>query len=322
MKKNNNYKTILGLIGSTPLAKLELGTKPTLLAKLEHLNPGGSIKDRSALFMIKQAEKQGLLKPGGTIVEASSGNQGIALAMIGAVKGYKVIITVPDRTSYEKIATLKAYGATVYVCKNTDTLGDPQGYHAKAEHLHKTIPGAFMPNQYFNKANPLAHYTTTGPEIWEQTNGTVTHVIIGAGSCGTISGVGRYLKEKNSAIKVIGVDAATSVYSSKNPKAYDAEGIGIDVISETFDQSIIDEIIPVTDKDVFDYTKKLSKKGLLFGLSSGGVISVAVKYCQNLTQDDVVVVTVGDSGRAYLSKVFMEKQDIFSTTSLEKEINL
>ncbi len=321
--KTNSYKTILELIGNTPLAKLELGTKPTLLAKLEFLNPGGSIKDRSALFMVKQAEKDGSLKPGGTIIEASSGNQGIALAMIGAIKGYKVIVTVPDRTSKEKIDVLRAYGAKVYVCPNTDTLDDPRGYHGKAEELHESIPGSFMPNQYFNKANSLAHYTTTGKEIWEQTNGTVTHVIVGAGSCGTISGVGRYLKEKNPQIKVIGVDAATSVYSSKNPKAYNAEGIGIDVISETFDQSVVDEIIPINDDDTFAMTRKLAKQGLLVGLSSGAVIHAALEYCKNLTEEDIVVITIGDSGRAYLSKVFaqdcpFDKKPLLQTKNAQK----
>ena len=299
-------KNILELIGNTPLARLDLGTKPTLLAKLEFLNPGGSLKDRSALFMVEQAEKEGLLKPGGTIVEASSGNQGIALAMIGAVKGYKVIITVPDRTSKEKIDTLRAYGAKVYVCPNADTLDDPEGYHSKAEELHKKISGAFMPNQYFNKSNPLAHYTTTGKEIWEQTNGKITHFIAGAGSCGTISGVGRYLKEKNPAIKIIGVDAATSVYSSKNPKAYNAEGIGIDVISEIFEQQYVDEIIPVSDYDTFTMTKRLASNGLLVGLSTGAVMHVALKYCKNLKEEDVVVTIFGDSGRSYLSKVFAQ----------------
>ena len=304
--KKNNFKTLLELIGNTPLAKLDFGTKPTILAKLEYLNPGGSLKDRSALFMVTQAEKNGLLKPGGTIVEASSGNQGIALAMIGAIKKYKVIITVPDRTSKEKIDVLKAYGAKVYVCKNTDTLDDPEGYHAKAEHLLEQTPNSFMPNQYFNKSNVMAHYTTTGKEIWEQTNGTVTHVIIGTGSCGTISGAGKYLKEKNPKIKIIGVDAATSVYSSKNPKAYESEGIGIDVISETLDKSVIDEIIPIKDDNVFDMTRKLSKQGILVGLSSGAVMHVALEYCKNLKESDIVVVIFGDSGRAYLSKVFAE----------------
>jgi cystathionine beta-synthase len=310
MEKNNNqYKNILSLIGNTPLAKLdfinkEFNIKPTILAKLEYLNPGGSIKDRSALFMIEQAEKDGLLKPGGTIIEASSGNQGIALAMIGALKGYKVIITVPDRTSIEKVDALRAYGATVYLCKNTDTLDDPEGYHTKAEILHKQIPNSFMPNQYYNKANSLAHYTTTGKEIWEQTEGLITHAIIGAGSCGTISGAGKYLKEKNENIKIIGVDAATSVYSSKNPKAYESEGIGIDVISETFNQEVIDKILPITDEEAFSTTRFLAGKGFLVGISSGAVMSATIKYCKDLTEKDIVVIIFGDSGRAYLNKVF------------------
>ncbi|MFA5074595.1 MAG: cysteine synthase family protein [Candidatus Babeliales bacterium] len=314
---NNKYKNMLELIGNTPLVNLEMGTKPTLLAKLEFLNPGGSLKDRSALFMVQQAEKDGLLKPGGTIVEASSGNQGIALAMIGAIKGYKVIITVPDRTSQEKISVLKAYGATVYECPNTDSLDDPRGYHSVAEKLHHEIPGAFMPNQYFNKANPLAHYKTTGPEIWEQTNGTVTHVIIAAGSCGTISGVGKFLKEKNPNIKIIGVDAETSAFSSKEPKAYNAEGIGIDVVSETFDQAVVDKVIPLSDKNIFDTTRKLATQGILVGLSSGAVMHVALDYCKNLKETDIVVVIFGDSGRAYLSKVFMTQDKKTSTPNIK-----
>ena len=312
MERDENFKDILQLIGNTPLARLDFDVKPTLLAKLEYLNPGGSIKDRSALFMVQQAEREGILKPGGTIVEASSGNQGIALAMIGAVKGYKVIITVPDRTAREKIDILRAYGAKVYVCPNADTLDDPEGYHAKAEQLFHSIPGAFMPNQYFNNANPMAHYTTTGPEIWQQTNGEVTHVIVGAGSCGTISGVARFLKEKNSAVKIIGVDAATSVYSSKKPKAYNAEGIGIDVISDTFQKEFIDEIIPINDDDTFAMTRKLAQRGHLVGLSSGAVMHVALEYCKKLTEKDVVVVIFGDSGRAYLSKVFAQVEPVQS----------
>ncbi len=306
MNKKIVYKTLLQHIGKTPIAKLEFDVKPTLLAKLEFMNPGGSVKDRSALFMIEQAEKNGDLKPGGTIVEASSGNQGIALAMIGALKGYKVIITVPDRTAAEKVAILRAYGAEVCVCPNTDDLHDPRGYHAKAEHFLHSIPGAYMPNQYFNKSNPLAHYTTTGPEIWEQTQGTVTHVILGAGSCGTISGVGRYLKEQNPNVKIIGVDAATSAYSSKNPKAYNVEGLGIDVITDTFDQAVVDKIIPISDEDAFSSTRKLATEhGLLVGISSGAVMHVALEYCKKLTEQDVVVVILADSGKNYLSKVFV-----------------
>lgn len=309
MKNKPVYKTLLEHVGQTPIARLDFGVKPTLLAKLEFLNPGGSVKDRSALFMIEQAEKEGHLKPGGTIVEASSGNQGIALAMIGALKGYRVIITVPDRVAAEKIATLRAYGAQVCVCPNTDDLHDPRGYHSMAEHFLHTTPGAFMPNQYYNKANPLAHYKTTGPEIWTQTNGTVSHVILGAGSCGTISGVGRYLKEQNSNIKIIGVDAATSAYSSKIPKAYQVEGLGIDAVTDTFDQAVIDQIIPISDEDAFSMTRKLATKhGLLVGISSGAVMHIALEYCKNLTEDDVVVVILADSGKNYLSKVFSTQQ--------------
>lgn len=299
------YKTILQMIGNTPLVKLEFGTKPLLLAKLEMTNPGGSIKDRCALYMIEDAERTGKLKPGGTIIEASSGNQGIALAMIGKVKGYRVIITVPDRTAVEKVAVLRAYGAEVHICPNTDSHDDPRNYHTLAEHLTKTIPGAYMPNQYYNKANPAAHYATTGPEIWKQTDGTITHLIVGAGSCGTMSGTGRYLKEQNPHIKVIGVDAATSLYSSKEPKAYKVEGLGIDVITDTFDKSAIDQIIPISDDDAFAMTRKLAlEHGILVGISSGAVMHVALEYAKKLTEKDVVVVIFADSGRNYISKVF------------------
>lgn len=312
---SNKYPSLLERIGHTPLVRLDLvrldlarldpNIQPTFLAKLEYLNPGGSIKDRSALFMIETAEKQGLLKPGGTIIEASSGNQGIALAMIGAIKGYKVIITVPSRTSQEKIATLQAYGAKVYVCPDTDRLEDPEGYHAKAEALLHSMPGAFMPNQYYNTVNPESHYKTTGPEIWQQTEGKLTHCFIGMGSCGTITGVGRYLKEKNHNVKIIGIDAATSKLSSKDqPKAYKTEGIGVDVITDTLDRSVIDEIIPVCDSDVFKMTKKLAKQGYLVGLSSGAVMCAALGYANRLSASDIAVVIFADSGRAYLSKVF------------------
>jgi cystathionine beta-synthase len=296
--------TILSLIGNTPLIRLDLETDAKVYAKLEYFNPGGSIKDRSALFMVEKAEAEGKLRPGGTIVEASSGNQGIALAMIGAVKDYKVFVTVPDRTSTEKISTLRAYGAKVYVCPDTDTLDNPEGYHAKAEELLKKIPGAFMPNQYFNIANPQAHYSTTGPEIWKQTNGKVTHVVIGMGSCGTITGIGRFLKEQNSDIKIIGVDAATSALSSKCPKAYKVEGLGVDVMSDTLDRSVIDIIETITDDEAFEATKHAAQFGLLIGISSGAVLHIAQKHAPNLKQNDVMVIIFADSGRSYLSKVF------------------
>jgi cystathionine beta-synthase len=245
------------------------------------------------------------LKPGGTIIEASSGNQGIALAMIGAIKGYKVIITVPHRTSIEKVATLQAYGAKVYVCPDTDDLHDPEGYHAKAESLHEQIEGSYMPNQYYNVENPQAHYVQTGPEIWEQSEGKITHCFIGMGSCGVISGAGKYLKEKNKDIKIIGIDAMTSKLSMPDaPKAYKTEGIGVDVVTDTLNRDIIDEIIPIADDDAFSMTRDLAKKGYLVGLSSGAVMHVALEYAKKLSETDVMVVIFADSGRAYLSKVF------------------
>ena len=215
------YNRVLDAIGNTPCIKLPFDCPGSIYAKLEYLNPGGSVKDRSALFMIEQAEKTGKLKPGGTLIDASSGNQGIATAMIGAIKGYKVIITVPEKTSKEKYGTMKAYGAQVVVCPTKANLQDPESYHSKAHAIHLATPNSFMPNQYFNLANAQAHYTLTGPEIWKQTNGMITHFFAGAGTCGTVSGVGKYLKEQNPAIKIFGVDAETSFRSTKgNPTPY------------------------------------------------------------------------------------------------------
>ena len=300
------FKNFLDAIGNTPLVKLDFPVKPTILAKLEHLNPGGSVKDRSALFMIREAEQRGELCPGGTIIEASSGNQGIALAMIGVIKGYEVIITVPNRTSMEKVATLQAYGAKVFVCPDTDDLHDPNGYHAKAEELHHQIKNSYMPNQYYNTENPRAHYLTTGPEIWEQSQGGITHCFIGMGSCGTISGVGKYLKEQNKNIKIIGIDAMTSKLSMPDaPKAYKTEGIGVDVITDTLNRDVIDEIIPVSDEAAFTMTRKIAKRGYLVGLSSGAAMHVALEYAKKLQTTDTILVIFADSGRAYLSKVFI-----------------
>jgi len=295
----------LDAIGNTPVVKLNIDVKPTILAKLEHLNPGGSTKDRASLFMIQEAERSGKLRPGGTIIEASSGNQGIALAMIGAIRGYKVIITVPDRTSAEKIATLQAYGAKVYVCPDTDDLHDSEGYHAKAKGLHQQIENSYMPNQYYNTENPRAHYLTTGKEIWEQTGGKLTHCFLAMGSCGTISGIGKYLKEQNPSVKIIGIDAMTSKLSMPEcPKTYRTEGMGVDVITDTLDMSVIDEIVPVSDEDVFESTRNLAKMGYLVGLSSGAVMHVALERAKQLEATDTILVIFADSGRAYLSKVF------------------
>ncbi len=302
-------QTLLNLVGNTPLITLNLNSKAKILAKLEYLNPGGSIKDRSALFMVEKAEKEGILQPGGTIIEASSGNQGIALAMIGALKGYRVIITVPQKTSIEKISLLKAYGAEVIVCPDTASLEDPENYHVKAKQLAQEISNSFMPNQYFNSTNLLAHYHTTGPEIWEQTKGKITYFFTGTGSCGTISGVGRYLKEKNPKIQIIGIDSIHSAYSAPKPEVYHVEGIGIDVITENFDQTVIDKIETVTDDEAITETKRLIKNGHLVGLSSGAVMYILNKYLPSFTKDDVVVVIFADSGKSYLSKLFPSNEE-------------
>jgi cystathionine beta-synthase len=299
--------SILSLIGNTPMITINLPSSACQIrAKLEHLNPGGSIKDRAALYMVEEAERKGLLKKGGTIIEGSSGNQGIALAMIGALKGYAVKITVPSRTSTEKIATLKAYGAEVIVC-------DPQtgvhGYTELAQKLHRQTPNSFMPDQYLNPVNMEAHYRTTGPEIWRQTEGKVTHVIMAMGSCGTITGVGRYLKEQNPHIKIIGVDAERSLRSTGLPLGYQAEGLGVDVIEGgLLDPHVIDEIYTISDDAAFEATRKLAKtQGLLMGISSGAVMHITERVAPTLKTDDMLVILLADSGRAYLEKVFFPK---------------
>ncbi len=304
-------KSLLESIGNTPLVKLPLQTSATILAKLEYLNPGGSVKDRSALYMIEQAEKKGLLKPGGTIVDASSGNHGIALAMIGAIKGYKVIITVSEKFSQEKIKTLKAYGVEVISCPKTRFIDDPDNYHMKAKAIAASTPNTFMPNQYHNIENRNAHYALLGPEIWKQTEGKITHFFAAAGTGGTISGVGRYLKEKNPNIVIYGVDAANSFHSTHgNPKPYELEGIGIDFDSEVIDHSVINEIIPVSDDDAITALHLLARShGLLVGPSSGGVMAAVLKKLSTLKKDDLVVMICGDSGRAYLSKHYFDTDE-------------
>lgn len=295
---------LLDAIGNTTLAKIPFETPAGIFAKLEYLNPGGSIKDRSALFMIEEAEKEGLLEPGGTIIEASSGNQGIAIAMIGAVKGYKVIITVSEKISDEKIKTLKAYGAKVVMCPPTDFIEDAENYHSQAVIIQKRTPNSFMPNQYFNLSNPKAHYSTLGPEIWRQTNGKITHYFAATGTGGTISGAGKFLKEQNPNVKVIAVDVDTSFHATGgHPKPYKMEGIGIDFKSPCLDESVIDEFLLVSDKDGLDMLKTMaSKYGFLIGTSSGAVAYAVHSYLGKLMKDDVVVMIFGDSGRAYLSK--------------------
>lgn len=298
------HQHLLSAIGNTPLARIPFNTPATLYAKLEYLNPGGSIKDRSALYMVEHAEKTGLLKPGGTIIEPSSGNQGIALAMIGAAKGYKVIITTNPKFSQEKIQTIKAYGAEVIMCPATEFIEDPNSYHSIACRLHQETPNSFMPNQYFNPINAQAHYNLTGPEIWRQTNGTITHFFAAAGTGGTTYGTGKYLKEQNPHIKLIAIDSNNSFYSTKgHPKPYKLEGVGIDFHSTVVDYTFMDDIIPVADEDAFAMLKNLARNyGFLVGLSSGAVAWGAHHYLPQLKKDDVAVMIFGDSGRAYLTK--------------------
>lgn len=298
------HSNLIETIGNTPLVKI-FHTLPTnIFAKLEYRNPGGSIKDRSALYMIEHAEQHGKLKPGMTIIDASSGNQGIAMAMAGAAKGYKVIICASTKSSKEKLDTIRAYGATVCTFDPTDHLEDPNSYHSQAVKLAQTTPHSFMPNQYFSLLNREGHYHSLGAEIWKQTEGKITHYIAAAGTGGTVSGAGMYLKEKNPNIKVIAVDSNCSYRATKgNPKPYCLEGMGVDFDSPVLNKEIIDEFIEVCDESGINMLKELSKsQGLLVGPSSGAVAHAAKEYASKLKPDDLAVIIFGDSGRAYLSK--------------------
>lgn len=298
------FDSLLQTIGNTPLVKIFPKLNTNIFAKLDYLNPGGSIKDRSALYMIEYAEKHGTLKPGMTIIDASSGNQGIAMAMISAAKGYKVIICSSKKSSPEKINTIKAYGAEVKLFEPTDHLEDPNSYHSQAVKLHQKIPNSFMPNQYFSLSNREGHYHSLGTEIWKQTDGKITHFIAAAGTGGTVSGAGMYFKEQNPNIKVIAVDSNHSFRSTKgNPKPYKLEGMGVDFDSPVLNHEIIDEFIEVSDKQGIAMIKQLAhQNGLLVGPSSGAVAHAAYEYASHMKPDDLAVITFGDSGRAYLSK--------------------
>jgi cystathionine beta-synthase len=300
------HTTILTTIGNTPLIRLPLDTPACVYAKLEHLNPGGSIKDRSALYMIQEAERTGKLQPNGSIIEASSGNQGIAAAMIGAVKGYKVIVTVSEKVSFEKKSTLQAYGAEVVVCPITTHLTDPASYHSKALQLHKEIPNSFLMDQYFNRDNLLAHYYWTGPEIWRQTQGKITHLCVAAGTGGTVSGIGKFLKEQNPAIQVLAVDALTSYRATGgNPLPYKIEGLGIDFDAPLVDTSVIDQFLLVSDEEAAGMLKELAiKHGLLVGPASAAAAYATRAYAKTLTPADTMITIFTDSGRAYLTKNF------------------
>src|SRR4051794_31884716 len=301
--------SLLDTVGETPLVRLSriaAGCAPQVVAKVEYFNPGGSIKDRVALRMIEAAERDGRLRPGGTIIEPTSGNTGTGLAIAARLKGYRVIAVMPDKMSKEKIDLLRAYGAEVVVCPTNVDPASPEAYYRVADRLTQEIPGAFQPNQYANPANPQTHYDWTGPEIWRQTAGRITHLVVGVGTGGTITGCARYLKERNPDIDVIGADPVGSIYSSAEVKPYLVEGVGEDFWPQTFDPSVVDRYVTVSDKESFLMTRRLARtEGLLVGGSCGLAVHAALAVAREVEDPEaIVVVILPDGGRAYLSKVF------------------
>ena len=302
------HPDVVAAIGNTPLVRLSRIHPPgNLIAKVEHMNPGGSIKERIAVSMIDDAEEQGLLRPGGTIIEPTSGNTGVGLALIGAVRGYRVICTVPDKVSKEKQDLLRAYGVEVVVTPTDLTPEHPESYYGVARRLTQEIEGAFHPDQYSNPANPRAHYDNTGPEIWRQTEGEVDVLVVGVGTGGTISGAGRYLKEQKPEIQVVGVDPAGSIFTADSEEEvhqYAVEGVGEDFYPETVDLELIDRWLEVTDAESFAMTRRLAREeGILVGGSCGMAAHGALLVADE-DHDAMVVVILPDSGRGYLSKVF------------------
>ncbi|MFJ7155871.1 cystathionine beta-synthase [Streptomyces sp. NPDC101118] len=305
------HDSMISLVGNTPLVKLNHvteGIQATVLAKVEYFNPGGSVKDRIAVRMIEAAEQSGALKPGGTIVEPTSGNTGVGLAIVAQQKGYKCIFVCPDKVSTDKINVMRAYGAEVVVCPTAVDPEHPDSYYNVSDRLARE-PGAWKPDQYSNPNNPRSHYETTGPELWEQTEGKITHFVAGVGTGGTISGTGNYLKEvSGGTVKVIGADPEGSVYSGGSGRPYLVEGVGEDFWPTAYDPNVTDEIIAVSDKDSFQMTRRLAKEeGLLVGGSCGMAVVAALRAAKDLGPDDVVVVLLPDSGRGYLSKIFSDE---------------
>jgi cystathionine beta-synthase len=305
----NVFNNVIDAIGNTPLVRLNHvtnGARTPVYAKLEFLNPGGSIKDRIGIRMVEEAERRGWLKPGGTIVEPTSGNTGVGLAMAAAVKGYHCIFVMPDKISQEKVQLLRAYGAEVVTTPTSVEKDSPESYYSVADRLTREVPGAFQPNQYFNPVNPKTHYETTGPEVWEQTEGRITHLVAGVGTGGTISGVGRYLKEHNPAVKVIGADPEGSIFTSQIIHTYKVEGVGEDFWPGSFDRNVVDDWIQVTDAQSFLMARRMTREeGINIGGSSGLAVHAAVDLAQRLDDPNAyVVVILPDSGRGYLSKIY------------------
>jgi cystathionine beta-synthase len=300
------------LVGNTPLVRLNSitsGLQPLVLAKVEYFNPGGSVKDRIALRMVEAAERSGELRPGGTIVEPTSGNTGVGLAIVAQRRGYRCVFVCPDKVSQDKRDVLKAYGAEVVVCPTSVPPEHPSSYYNVSDRLVSEIDGAWKPNQYANKENPASHYASTGPELWKQTEGRITHFVAGVGTGGTISGTGRFLKEASGGkVRVIGADPEGSVYSGGSGRPYLVEGVGEDFWPETYDKTICDEIIAVSDADSFEMTRRLAREeALLVGGSCGMAVAAALRLAEHLGPDDVVVVLLPDGGRGYLSKVFNDR---------------
>ncbi len=308
--------SVIDLIGNTPLVRLNKVTQgivpepgPLVLAKVEYVNPGGSVKDRIAVRMIDAAEEAGLLRPGGTIVEPTSGNTGVGLAMVAQQRGYHCIFVCPDKVSEDKRNVLRAYGAEVVVCPTAVDPEDPRSYYSVSDRLARETPGGWKPDQYSNPNNPRSHYEVTGPEIWNQTEGKITHFVAGVGTGGTISGTGKYLKEvSNGAVRIVGADPEGSVYSGGTGRPYLVEGVGEDFWPTTYDANICDEVIAVSDAESFEMTRRMAREeGLLVGGSCGMAVVAALRVASTASPDDVIVVLLPDSGRGYLSKVFNDE---------------